>query len=301
MNQRAIWRGLITFALIGTIAGTALAQEKQAAAPEGPQDCIACHETGGNFRRNYTMWKESGHSKSLGRIINNGQASPDCFACHSDEGFKAKRLGRKVDAARKESFNPITCTTCHQLPHDGKNPHQLTDDPETLCTSCHTQRPVLQGKGARGIEDARSFHSAVDCISCHMSETNHVMKVIRPDDPGISETRLDTCTTCHKDNNRKARLAQLQEWQRSYQEGMDPLQADLAALSAALKENPSLLDDKMKAKLNDVRFNLSILARDGSRGSHNIDFTAEILSVSAKTLREIKAAMPPGSDQRKTN
>jgi hypothetical protein len=43
---------------------------------------------------------------------------------------------------------------------------------------------------------------------------------------------------------------------------------------------------------------LSILARDGSRGSHNVDFTAEILSESAKTLREIKAAMPSASDQR---
>ena len=292
MIQRTIRRSLIAFAFIGTVAGSAIAQEKQPATPEGPQDCIACHETGGNFRRNYTMWKESGHSKSISRIINNSQASADCFACHTDEGFKAKRLGKKVDVARKESFNSVTCVTCHKLPHDSKYPRQLADDPETLCTSCHTQRPVLQGKGARGIEEARSFHSAVDCISCHMSETNHLMKLIRPDDPGVSEKRMDTCTACHKDNNRKARAAQIQEWQKSYQAGMDPLQADLGALSAALKENPSLLDDTMKAKLNDVRFNLSILVRDGSRGSHNVDFTAEILSISAKTLREIKAAMP---------
>jgi predicted CXXCH cytochrome family protein len=293
MKERAVWNSLISIAVIFIIAGTVIAQEeKEAQEGDVPQACIACHESGGNFRRNQSMWKESGHSKTLGLIIKNSQASADCFGCHSDEGFQAKRLGKKVDVTQKESFSPVTCVTCHKLPHDSKYPRQLADDPETLCTSCHTQRPVLQGKGARGIEEARSFHSAVDCISCHMSETNHRMKVIRPDDPGVSEKRMDTCTACHKDNNRKARIAQLQEWQKSYQEGMDPLQADLAALNAALKENPSLLDDKLKAKLNDVRFNLSILVRDGSRGSHNVDFTAEILSVSAKTLREIKAAMP---------
>jgi predicted CXXCH cytochrome family protein len=302
MKERAVWISLCALAVLCAIPSAVPAQDgKGPAGPGAPQDCIACHESGGNFRRNYAMWKESGHSKSISRVMNNSAATADCFACHSDEGFKAKQLGKKVDMAQKASLSSVTCATCHRLPHDSKYPRQLVDDPETLCTSCHSQRSVLQGKGAREIEEARSFHSAVDCISCHMSETNHLMKVIRPDDPGVSEKRVDTCTACHKDNNRKARIAQLQEWQKSYQEAMDPLQANLAALSAALKENPSLLDDKMKAKLNDVRFNLSILVRDRSRGSHNIDFTAEIFSISAKALREIKAAMQPGEGGQKTN
>ena len=116
-----------------------------------------------------------------------------------------------------------------------------------------------------------------------MTEGNHLMKVIRPDDPEVSEKRLDTCTTCHKDNNRKARVAsQLQEWQATYKKGMDPLQADLTAISTALKEKPNLLNDTLKTKLSNVRTNLSMLAKDGSRGAHNVDFTSEIMSSAAK-------------------
>lgn len=280
----------ICVAMIAFSAGMISGAAAQGSDSDGPQACMSCHQSGGNFIRNFDMWKESGHSTAFGRIIKNDKASPDCYSCHSDEGFKAKQLGKKVDIAQKTSFSSVTCGTCHRLPHDGKYPRQLVDDPETLCTSCHTQRSVLKGIGAKGMDEVRSFHSAVDCISCHMSETNHRMKVFRPDNAEVSEKRLDTCTTCHKDNNRKARVTQLQGWQKSYQEGMDPLQADLTAINAALKKNPALLNDGMKAKLNEVSFNLSILVKDGSRGSHNIDFTADILSRSAQDILAIKTA-----------
>ena len=59
-----------------------------------------------------------------------------------------------------------------------------------------------------------------------MSEGNHQMKVLRPDDPGLSEKRLDTCTTCHKDNNRVGRVQQIQEWQSTYDGKMKALLAD---------------------------------------------------------------------------
>ena len=51
------------------------------------------------------------------------------------------------------------------------------------------------------------------------------MQVLRPDDPNLFATRLDTCTACHKDGNRKARAKELQEWQAEYKESMDELQA----------------------------------------------------------------------------
>lgn len=297
MNKRLVDGSLILAAWMAILTVTATADDPQKI--EGPESCITCHLEGGNFKRNLEMWEASGHSKSLSRIIDNNQASADCYGCHSDEGFKAKREDKKVDPALKASFHPVNCNTCHIFPHDSKFPRQLVTDPETLCTSCHSQRPVLQGKGARGIEEARSFHSAVDCFSCHMSETNHLMKVIRPDDPDLSDKRMDTCTECHMDNNRKARIAQLQEWQSTYKEKMEPLQAELSAISAELKKNPDLLDAQMKAKLSDVRFNLSLLTRDGSRGSHNIDFTAEIFSVASKDLLAIRAAMQAQAGQGK--
>lgn|GEM_PF-853361 len=247
-------------------------------------------ETGPQHKRTFNMWEASGHSRTLERVAQSENKSADCYGCHSDEGFKARMQGKKVDLTQKDSFSPVTCVTCHE-PHNSKNPAQLVMDAEKLCTSCHRQRSVLEGKGAKGIEDTRSFHSGVECVSCHMSEGNHLMKVIRPDDPELSEKRIDTCTACHKDNNREARAEQIQEWQRWYRKAMDPVQADLKAIETALKQNPDILNAELKAKLNDVKANIAIIISDRSEGAHNLDFALEIMSLAAADLKEIQAAM----------
>lgn len=213
------------------------------------------------------------------------QACPTCHDNHkrSYEMWAASAHGKAP--------NPVTCTACHKA-HDSKLPHHLTMDAEDLCSSCHQQRAVLQGRGAKGLDDdMRSYHSGVECISCHMSEGNHLMKVIRPDDPAVSEKSLDTCTSCHKDNNRKARAEQLQQWQSSYKETMERLQADLKAIGAAVKEKPTLLDQKTKTKLDNVKFNLQILEKDGSLGAHNHDFATYLMSLAEKDLKPIKTAL----------
>lgn len=117
------------------------------------------------------------------------------------------------------------------------------------------------------------------------------MKVIRPDDPTLTEKSVDTCTACHKDNNRPARARQLQEWQSEYKEKTDALQADISLISAALKEKPDLLNAELKKKLDDTRFNLSILARDKSQSAHNFDFSLEVLALASSDLKELKAAV----------
>jgi hypothetical protein len=124
-----------------------------------------------------------------------------------------------------------------------------------------------------------------------MTEGNHLLKVLRPDDPNLAEDRLDTCTACHKDNNRRTRARQLQEWQAEYKEKMDPLQEDLNSINAATKEKPELLNADLKAKLANVRFNLSMLERDRSRGSHNFDFALEVMALASADLKELKAAV----------
>ncbi len=243
-----------------------------------------------NQRLTYNMWLASGHSKSLSRIENNSRASADCYGCHSAEGFAAKRQDKAIDIAQKEDFHSLICVACHS-PHGSTHPRQLVMEPEELCGSCHTQRAVLQGKGAKGIEETRSFHSSVECYSCHMTEGNHLMKVLRPDNPDLPENRTDTCTACHSDNNREMRAEQLPDWEAWYQETMDPIQADLKAVDAALKDKPDLLNDALKAKLTDVRRNLAIVIRDGSNGAHNLDYALEIMALAKSDLKEIKAAI----------
>jgi hypothetical protein len=124
-----------------------------------------------------------------------------------------------------------------------------------------------------------------------MTEGNHQMKVLRPDDPGLTEKRLDTCTACHKDNNREARVEQIQEWQSTYDESIGPLLADVKAIDAALKGKPDLLNPSLKSRFDDVKANLSILENDGSRGFHNFVFLLEIASLAEGDLKEIKAAI----------
>jgi predicted CXXCH cytochrome family protein len=270
-------------AIVGVVAIVLADDKKEIPDHSNFTSCQACHS------EKQSMWEASGHSKAIGRITA-GTSSADCYGCHSTEGFAARLQGTKVDTAKKESYHSISCLACHS-PSGSKYPYRLVADPEDLCESCHSQRAVLKGEGAKGIEDMRNVHSAVTCVSCHMTEGNHRMKVLRPDDPNLSEKRIDTCTGCHKDNNRATRAKQLQEWQAEYKEKMDSLQADMNSINTAIKEKPALLNAELKVKLANVRFNLSMLERDRSRGAHNLDFALEIMSLASADLKALKAAV----------
>jgi predicted CXXCH cytochrome family protein len=288
MKQKKTKKITLACAIIAAIAGifaVVPAQEKKAVPDHSDfTSCQPCHAD------KQSMWEASGHSKAIGLVKDSKMASADCYACHSTEGFAAKLQGSKVDTAQKETFHTVSCLACHN-PRGTENPHRLVMDAEKICTACHTQGNFLKGSGARGVEDTRSVHSAIPCTSCHMTGGSHLMKVIRPDDPNLSEKSVDTCTACHKDNNRKARAKQLQEWQTEYKEKMDALQADVDSISAALKEKPDLLNADLKKKFGDVRFNLSLLTRDKSKSAHNFDYSLEIMALASSDLKELKAAV----------
>jgi predicted CXXCH cytochrome family protein len=272
--------------MAGSIAYLAADDKREIPDHSGFQSCRPCHAG------KHEMWEESNHGEAIGRIVNYDQAAGDCAGCHSIEipGNEAQRAAPESVEAEKNRFHKISCLACHD-PNHGEYRHRLVRDPEKLCEYCHSQRDVFLGLGAKGIQDSRNFHSGVPCVSCHMNEGNHRMKVIRPDDPGLSEKRLDTCTACHMDDNREARVRQIQEWQGMYLEGMEPLNSDVNSISAALEADPDILDAGLRSKFDDVKANLSILEKDGSRGFHNFVFSLEIMSQAAPDLKEIKAAI----------
>jgi hypothetical protein len=72
---------------------------------------------------------------------------------------------------------------------------------------------------------------------------------------------------------------------------MDPVQEDLKIVENALKKNPRLLNAELKAKLEDVRANLSIIMEDGSGGVHNLDYALEIMALAKRDLVKIKKAI----------
>jgi predicted CXXCH cytochrome family protein len=275
-NAAFISAGIIGIALAGFVAFVVADEKKEIPDHASFQSCQACHAD------KLSMWEASNHGKAIRQYANNDPAATDCSGCHSSKRTEARQDLTVV--------HKVSCLACH-VRHKTEYDHRLVMDPEQLCALCHTQRSVFWGKGAKGIEESRNFHSGVPCISCHMSEGNHRMKVLRPDDPGLSEKRLDTCTACHKDNNREARVQQIQEWQSTYDENMAPLLADVKAIDAALKKTPGLLNSSLKSRFDDVKANLSILEKDGSRGFHNFVFSLEVTSSAASDLREIKTAI----------
>ena len=262
-----------------------IAEEKKTTPDHaGFQSCQTCHA------EKQSMWEASNHGKVIAQIVNNDPSATQCSGCHSSKRPEAGEQDTAGSSAKKESFHKVSCLACHSR-QKGEFDHGLVMDPDKLCDLCHTQRSVFWGKGAKGVEDSRNFHSGVPCISCHMSEGNHKMKVLRPDDPGLTEKRSDTCTACHHDNNREARVEQIHEWQSTYDENMAPLLADVKIIEAALKRTPGLLNASLMSKFEDLKANLSILEKDGSRGFHNFVFSLEITSLAAGDLKEIKAAI----------
>jgi len=197
-----------------------------------------------------------------------------------------KTPNRSIQIGGEDWIGPISCVACH-TPHHSDNPSQLVMKPEKLCAECHFQDAVLRGSGAKGVEDTRSLHTAIPCFSCHMTEGNHLMKVLRPDDPDLAESRTDSCSDCHEDKDRKKRAHQIQDWEAWYNETMDPIKADLKTIEIAMKENPDFLNAELKATLDDIKANLSIITKDGSNGVHNLNYALAIMALAKRHLAEM--------------
>jgi predicted CXXCH cytochrome family protein len=283
MKERKSGKAYFVFGGIITLAAWAayvVANEKKEIPDHSNFQSCQCHA------ETISMWEASGHSKAIALVAGNKQGSTDCKSCHTPQNS----ANAKPENTNNDSFHKISCLACHAL-QKSEFAHKLVMDPDALCAVCHTQEPIFWGHGAKGIEDYRNFHSGVSCISCHMTEGNHKMKVLRPDDPGLAEKRLDTCTACHKDNNRKGRVQQIQEWQSIYNEKTKSLLADVNAIDEALKKKPGRLNAALKSKFDDVKANLSLMEKDGSHGFHNFDFMMEITDNAAAGLKKIKAAI----------
>ncbi len=283
-NTALIFGGIISVLAAGFFIIIFAEEEKVIPDHTGFPSCPACHA------EKHDMWEASNHGAVIRQIVNGDPSAEDCSGCHSTAGSESGQGNTAVDSAAKESFHDVSCLACHAR-QETEYDHRIIIDPMKLCDVCHTQRAVFWGKGARGIPDSRIYHSGVPCIGCHMIEGNHKMEVLRRDDPGLTEERLDTCTACHMDNNREARMNQIQEYQLTYEEFMTPLLEDLETIEAALERTPTLLDDTLKSKFEDVKFNMTLLEKDGSRGFHNFVFFLEISSMASRDLKEIKSAI----------
>jgi hypothetical protein len=123
-----------------------------------------------------------------------------------------------------------------------------------------------------------------------MQNNNHLMKIVRPNDPAITADSSDSCTSCHEDSDRETRGAYLDMWQEVTTSKLANLNKDVAAIEAAVKAGATLTADQ-KLALDTAKTNISFVTADGSKGAHNFDYAAKLLSAAQKDLSAVKAAV----------
>jgi predicted CXXCH cytochrome family protein len=256
--------------------------------------------------RQFAMFQSTAHARAAEDLNANDHASAGCYECHSSEYRLATEKGQTIDPKVQKLTDGVSCTTCHD-PHNSSEPGQLREDPQTLCTSCHTAEiekgaslkagatahhpnvEFLTGYGAVEIAQTKGPHSDLKCIDCHMTENNHEFKVIRPE--AVAGTRKDTCTTCHTGSSSESRAAYLEMWQNSTTDKLTSLKNDFAKIDAALKANPNALSKELKAQYDAAKTNMSLVDGDGSKGAHNFEYATKILSSALKTVDSVKAVL----------
>jgi len=261
----------------------------------------------------YPQWKASGHANATNLLIEHGPAYPqrqECIYCHSTAaGIQIKEKGLPFNAETDLVNDGVSCVACHDS-HNSEFTAQLKMEPQALCVSCHSvgrgnpapqtigtvraphspQADMLWGQAAIGIAPTKGVHSELTCVSCHMTEGNHMMSVIKPADVAGTE-RVDSCTKCHTDSTADSRGVYLELWNESINNRLAVIAADVATIDARLKANANALTgDDLKLYQN-TRANFWYVQKDKSGGAHNFEYAIKILSQVQKDMAKIKTIL----------
>lgn len=254
-------------------------------------------------QRQYPQWEKSAHANALVSLEAGGHVQARCYACHAAEAFEGKLAGKAAPADQVHFENAVTCSACHD-PHNNTTEGQLRAPKEELCIACHTSslaegatfKPgsevhhpmaeMLEGRGAIGVAPTAGAHSELTCVECHMTEGNHLMRIVKPEEVA-GTTRKDTCTSCHTDSSTDSRAAYLEMWQESTERRVNDARNDIAVISA----NQSALSAELKAKFDAAKTNISFIEADASKGVHNFEYTIKVLNSATKSLSEIRKAI----------
>lgn len=266
-----------------------------------------------NHLQQYPQWKASAHAGATQLLIDRGPtylARQECIACHSTSAGRLIEKGMTYDPAKHLVNDGVGCASCHAS-HGSEHTASLKMEPQALCLSCHSvgrgdpsvtqigttraphspQGDMLQGISAIGVAPTKGPHSEVTCVQCHMSEGNHMMKVITPAAAMATEGRVDTCTACHTNSSAESRDLYLTMWQENVTGRLERIKADVAVIDAALKADPNVLGTR-KAAYENARANFWYVQKDNSKGAHNFEYALKILSQAQSEISNIKAALP---------
>lgn len=255
----------------------------------------------------YPQWKASKHATAqFDYLWGRGETRERCWNCHST-AVGLVEYGDKFDYTKHAKNDGVTCVACH-APHGSEFTASLRMEPQALCVSCHNvgtsettliglvraphapQADMLQGTGAHNVAPTTGAHTGITCIECHMTEGNHMMKVIKPGDV-LGTARVDSCTKCHTNSSADSRGIYMDLWKQAVETRMAALTADVEKIEAALKANPNALSAEAKTQFEKARANYWYVKKDNSKGAHNFEYTIKILVSAQNDMTKVRAVL----------
>ena len=263
--------------------------------------------------RQYPLWAASAHATAVTSLESSDHTGNYCYKCHAAEAFKDEMInGKAFDPKQHAAYSAVSCVACHD-PHNSAEQAQLRMPADQLCIACHNgsipeggtvkagtevhhpMKEMLTGYGAIGIAPTKGAHSGLTCVECHMTEGNHLMKVITPEDILSlgNTTRKDSCTACHAHANStpESRAVYLELWTESVTTRLEAIKGDVAYVDAKLKANTNGLTGDALAKYQAAKTNASFVEADASKGAHNFEYAIKILTAAQKEITAARAAV----------
>lgn len=250
--------------------------------------------------RQFGPFQAGGHARAAIDLNASDHGQARCYECHSSTARAAIENGKPITdmTELKKLTDGVSCVACHR-------PHtlQMQEEPNKLCISCHnaelqpgtTVKPgtvahhpmkeMFEGWGAPGVPGTKSVHfrENISCVSCHMTEGNHMFKVITP--ASVKGTsRNDSCTACHTTSSPASRGAYLAAWQDQTANMITDLKARLALAESRVKEGG--IAREAVDRYNVAKTGVSFVESDGSLGAHNFEYAMKILTNADQLLKE---------------
>ncbi len=260
----------------------------------------------------FNEWLETAHATALTTAQGSASIQDECLVCHStDYNFNTRLIADFAkDYYGGEPPAPLTaetaslgvaCSTCHN-PHTEENDNSfLRDEPDALCTSCHTNttlfdsgihHPVMEMfEGLTlidSVEGTPSVHFAAedgpDCLTCHMTRlpagvASHALMPLLPGE--VEDGMQDTCSACHTGLLATDLQYLIEDIKADTRNRLTFARTRLGSLSMPDEGTEA------RAQYDQMLRALDFVQGDGSMGVHNFAYADALLTFAERALSEL--------------
>jgi len=273
-------------------------------------DCLMCH--GPPKEAIEVAGRPFEHREYVGRGVNcrechdpvvegDGMVRKErCHSCHAEVGHIERIAETQFLHEMHVTEHKVECFECHDEIRHGLLELE-PPDPKARgsCGSCHSDphhsvRDLYAGRGAVGVEDdpSRMYQTRVHCEACHTGRSarkpgdgaHGPAGDVPPGHAPLAAAGAVDCIHCHGPGFD----GMLEEWQGAVGGRLAHLGPLLDALEQKL---PPDADHPARELYRDARRNVELVARDGSRGAHNVTYALDALHAAAERIDGAYAAL----------